>query len=152
MPTLCPPGWRLADLHDLLLSAEATQSRPERCGFGEYEARPDGLYRVTVVRGQIIDQRLANFTAVIVRQIRFSDGAEDELRFEIRARLNGRTTTFCLPAALFVALGWVSEVLGAEAYVASGKRRRSGRYRRPILPPQPLPRPNLDTGGLPASR
>src|SRR5215472_5275570 len=68
---------------------------------------------------------IPNFTARIKSQIRMHDGVEATHTFEIEATINGRSSTFLVPAAQFGSMNWVLENLGAEAVVYPNQEKRT---------------------------
>jgi hypothetical protein len=69
--------------------------------------------------------RITNFKAKITSDIRMDDGVECIHTFEIEATINGRTSTFLVPAAQFGNMNWVPENLGAEAVVFPNQEKRT---------------------------
>ncbi len=87
---------------------------------GEYREREDGIYRVRIVEGAEVEDRLTNFRARIIAEIARDDGQESQSALEIEARIGQRTITFRLPAHRFGAMNWPMEHLGGGAVVSAG--------------------------------
>jgi len=88
--------------------------------------KPPGLYKeedgCTVMfkpsrDGDVVEVRLCNFTAHIIRDVVEDDGAEESRTYTIKARIAGRELFFDVSAARFGALNWIEEQLGAAAIV-----------------------------------
>ncbi|MGI8551709.1 MAG: DUF3854 domain-containing protein [Dehalococcoidia bacterium] len=84
-----------------------------------YRATPDGLFRETFRKDQVIWHQLTNFRAVIRRQFLLTDGIEQQRFYEIEAVLRDITIHFTLPAEEFEAMDWVFTHLGAGAIVSA---------------------------------
>jgi hypothetical protein len=104
----------------------AAQSQPyiERNGC-LYHQRNNG-------QSTSLDQ-LTSFTARIVSDITISDGQRTERQYEIEANVQGKTTTFEIPAAQFAGLNWVAEKLGAAAILFPGPSKEHTRAAIQIL-------------------
>lgn len=87
-----------------------------------YAVTEDGrtIFRKPLREGGTVDVQLANFSAMIVREVIEDDGAETRSVFGIEARLGGRRATFEVPAERFAALHWPIEHLGPKATVSAG--------------------------------
>jgi len=81
----------------------------------QFQARPDGLFRVTTKGGQLTQVQLTNYQAAIVTNIRLDDGVESRCEFEIAAELLGRKSRFTIPASGFVTMDWPIEKMGSAA-------------------------------------
>jgi DNA polymerase I-like protein with 3'-5' exonuclease and polymerase domains len=69
--------------------------------------------------------QLANFAALIRRQIAATDGVEREIVFELDVRLpHGSRKSVQVKASEFGGMNWVPRALGAEAIVAPGQNSR----------------------------
>lgn len=64
--------------------------------------------------------RLSNFTARIVTEVTLDD-VESRKEFEIVATLRGREYRLMVPASQFSGMNWVTEKLGARAFVEPGQ-------------------------------
>jgi len=85
-----------------------------------YRATPEGLVWDRPTPDGPVPVVLTNFTAKIVADVVEDDGAEIRRRFEIEATLNGRRTSFAVPASRFTGMNWATEHLGAGAVVFPG--------------------------------
>ena len=64
---------------------------------------------------------VTNFTAAITREVVVDDGSGEPRReFQIEGMVGGRPSSFSVPSAQFRGMGWVTEHLGANAYVYPG--------------------------------
>jgi hypothetical protein len=109
-----------------LLSHATTELRPPPQEEAEspYTADGHGIYFNKLVEGGTVPVLLANFTARITADTVADDGAEAVRTFTIEAELNGRTARADVPAGKFPALGWVPELLGANAVISPGNMPR----------------------------
>jgi hypothetical protein len=88
----------------------------------QFQATPDGMFRITS-RGNVQSKiQLTNFCAAIVTNIKTDDGVETSREFEIEAELFGQRHRFTIPAAEFAAMNWHLERLGAAAIVFTNQR------------------------------
>lgn len=115
-----PKGDNGADAKDK--SKSAGDGAKERSRAGQYEAKPHGLilHKATREEGKTVEITLTNFTARIVRDVIEDDGVETRRTFEIEARLNGAAHLFDVPGSAFQGMAWVTEKMGAEAFIAPG--------------------------------
>ncbi len=115
-------GHTVADL----LSHATTELRPppQEEGGAAYTADGHGIYFNKLVEGGTVPVLLANFTAKITADTVADDGAEAVRTFTIEAELSGRTARADVPAGKFPALGWVPELLGANAVISPGNTAR----------------------------
>jgi DNA polymerase I-like protein with 3'-5' exonuclease and polymerase domains len=107
-----------------------------RCGGGEvlpdcprYKIERNNILAAKVEgRGEsraVVYYPLANFAALIRRQIAATDGVEREMVFELDVRLpRGSRKSVQVKASEFGGMNWVPRVLGAEAIVAPGQNSR----------------------------
>ena len=85
-----------------------------------YYATDRGLYWRRPTRDGETSVQLTNFTAKIVADITYDDGAEQTRTFEVETTLNGMTERFTVPVSRFPAMAWAVEHLGARALVYAG--------------------------------
>jgi hypothetical protein len=85
-----------------------------------YRATPEGLVWDRPTPDGPVPVPLTNVTAKIVADVVEDDGAEVRRRFEVEATLNGRGTSFAVPASRFSGMNWATEHLGAGAVVFPG--------------------------------
>ncbi len=100
--------------------AAGSAARREDC---PYLATPLGIVwkKPSRSEGEPISIALTNFTARIVRDVMEDDGAETRRAFEIEARISGaQNVALTVPAGGFQGMGWVTEKLGAGAFIAPG--------------------------------
>jgi len=122
-----------------ILSQPSGQSVGEwdgRCGGGEvlpgsprYKIERNTILAAKVEgRGEsraVVYYQLANFAALIRRQIAATDGVEREMVFELDVRLpHGSRKSVQVKASEFGGMNWVPRALGAEAIVAPGQNSR----------------------------
>ncbi len=88
----------------------------------QFQARPDGLFRVTVKGGGLTQVPLTNYVATIAANIRIDDGVETKREFEIAAELLGGKLRFTIPASEFARMEWPIERLGAAAITYPNQR------------------------------
>lgn len=81
------------------------------------------VWNKPVERGTV-GVHLANFSAVILRDIVEDDGAEERRQFEIETTLRGQRQRIQIPAQQFPAMSWVGEYLGAGAILEPGPGTR----------------------------
>ena len=88
-----------------------------------YRMTANGIWWLKADRdgGDPVPVRLTNFQARIVRDIVEDDGLETRHLFEVEGLLPGRgPTRQSVPAGQFASLGWVLDLLGAEAILETG--------------------------------
>ncbi len=92
------------------------------------------------VGDEIVRQRLANFSAIIVNETLEDDGVESTRFLCIEALVGGERRTVRVRASQFPALGWVTDLLGPNAILSAGFGCRE-RLREAIqlLSPSPIP-------------
>jgi hypothetical protein len=112
---------RAARYRELARQAMAdARSRPTGDGSGD---RPT-IYRLD--HGGIVWLKdgapvpLSNFSCEITGEVAQDDGLESRMLLVLKATLEGRSTTFFLPAREFVGMSWVVERLGAKALMFPG--------------------------------
>jgi Domain of unknown function (DUF3854) len=88
----------------------------------QFEARPDGMYRVTQHGDQLRRTQLTNYRAAIVTNIRVDDGVETKREFEIEAELFGQPCRFTIPASEFARMDWPMERMGSGAITFPNQR------------------------------
>jgi hypothetical protein len=115
------------DVDDLLALATTELREPpqeeedvDEAPFIPYRETSHGLVWDKPTKEGSVPTPLTNFTAKIVGDVVEDDGAEESRSFEIQAELNGRPSTFAIPAERFAGMGWPSEYLGAGAILAPG--------------------------------
>lgn len=87
---------------------------------GPYEMNDRGIIWNKVLKYGPVSIPLTNFSARIVAEVEEDDGAEVVRRFEIEAKLNGRTHKFPVKVSDFCSLGWTVRELGANAIISPG--------------------------------
>ncbi len=88
----------------------------------QFQARPEGMFRVTTKGEQLSQVQLANYRASIVTNIRLDDGLETKREFEITAELMGRTSGFTVSAPEFAQMDWPIERMGSAAITYPNQR------------------------------
>jgi hypothetical protein len=88
----------------------------------QFQARPEGMFRV-VTQGQRLSQvQLTNYRAAIIANIRLDDGVETRREFEIEAELMGEVFRFTIPASAFTTMDWPIERMGSSAITYPNQR------------------------------
>jgi Domain of unknown function (DUF3854)/Domain of unknown function (DUF927) len=86
-----------------------------------YHATSRGLAWLKPTRDGDVWIPLTNFTARLIADVVRDDGVETTREFEIEATLQGRSSSFLIPARQFDGLGWATEKLGAQAIIYPGQ-------------------------------
>jgi hypothetical protein len=98
----------------------AGQAQPA-AGQLAYRSTPAGLvWDKPAAGGGTVETLLTTFSAEILGDVAYDDGAEVERRFEVEASVGGRTTRFPVPVRRFAGLEWATEYLGHSAVVYPG--------------------------------
>ena len=105
----------LALASDILrISEEQPRSEP-------FATTPDGSTIYFKVKGEdLVEERLANFTATIVETTVEDDGVEQTRYFKIEAVVAGQPRHVTVSAESFAGLNWVNEHLGPRAILSPG--------------------------------
>ena len=120
-------GVPLRDLREAL-KRQAREHRAERRQRAAVERQAACFYRATSM-GLVYDKPtnngavevpLSNFTAKIVRVVRRSDGHDEELLYDLEARVEGKPRRLTIPAQAFAGMAWVPEHLGPSAIIYAG--------------------------------
>lgn len=88
----------------------------------QFQATPDGMFRITSRGQQQSKFQLTNFCAKVITNIQVDDGVETTREFEMEAENFGRKIRFTIPASEFAAMNWPIERLGAAAIVFANQR------------------------------
>ena len=88
----------------------------------QFQAKPEGLFRVTNHGERLSQVQLTNFQAAIITNVQLDDGVETRREFEIDAELMGRPKRFTIPASEFMNMNWPVERLGAAAIIFPNQR------------------------------
>lgn len=106
--------------------AAVTESSPsstaDAASTYPYEMKDEGIVRVKETKAGSEKIRLTNFAARITDEVIEDDGVETKRHVQIQATVNGRTSSFSLPAAKFQQMDWPMESMGPEAYVLPNQR------------------------------
>jgi len=86
-----------------------------------YEAATHGIFMHKAVGDKFTLVPLTNFLARIVADVQKDDGIETQRLFEIEARLGDKCMRKPIAAERFASLGWVTEMLGAQAIIYPGQ-------------------------------
>src|SRR6185437_8008889 len=81
----------------------------------QFEATPEGIFRIKSGGQQLSKIQLTNFCSKIITNIQVDDGIETNREFEIETEFLGRKNRFVVPAAEFITMNWPIERLGAAA-------------------------------------
>ncbi len=114
-----PPGWTSADLQRLLDEAEPFRHQ-QATRVGPYESGPDGFLRWKATKDGEVSIPITNFTARIVQDVTYDDGAERSRLFEVEIHFRGRRRLVKVSACDFDGLGWVIRELGVGPLVLPG--------------------------------
>lgn len=87
-----------------------------------FEARPNGMFRLTTNGERISEVQLTTFSAEIISTTLLDDGVETKSQFEIAAQLMGRKSHFTIPASDFANMNWPIEKLGPPAIIYPNQR------------------------------
>ena len=85
-----------------------------------YKQSKDGIIWMKPSKDGVVESPLTNFTARISSEVQKDDGGEVTRYFEIKASVNGLTSTFPVSASEFPGLTWVTREMGARAIVHPG--------------------------------
>jgi hypothetical protein len=88
----------------------------------QYQARPEGMFRVTTRGEQLSQVQLSNYQAKIKTNICLDDGVETKREFEVEAESLGRLFRFTIPASEFASLEWPIDQMGAAAITFPNQR------------------------------
>ncbi len=81
----------------------------------QFQAKPEGMFRVVTRDGQLSQTQLTNYRASIKTNVTLDDGVETKLEFEMEAELMGRRFPFTIPSSKFSAMEWPIEQMGSGA-------------------------------------
>ena len=81
---------------------------------------PEGTFHVTYEEGEPVHVPLANFSAKIINELRVTDGVDEQIEFELEARLHEKRSLLTITAEEFDRMDWPLKCLGAEAIIRAG--------------------------------
>jgi hypothetical protein len=86
-----------------------------------YRASAGGILWAKPTQNGITETQITNFAAAITREVVIDDGSGETRReFQIEGTVSERTSSFRVSSAQFRSMSWVTEHLGASAYVYPG--------------------------------
>jgi hypothetical protein len=88
----------------------------------QFQARPEGMFRITTKGERLSQVQLSNYRAAITTNIRLDDGVETRREFEIKSELMGRSFQFTIPASEFASMDWPIERMGSPAITFPNQR------------------------------
>jgi hypothetical protein len=88
----------------------------------QFQARPDGMFRVVSKGEHLSETKLTNYRASIKTSITLDDGLETKREFEIESELIGRVYRFTIPASQFTGMDWPIEQMGPGAITFPNQR------------------------------
>lgn len=98
----------------------------DRGNTGGYQAKGDGIWLLKFDDGEVTGrERLANFTARVVRDTTLDDGVSPDRVFRLVARRAGRRFEFDVKGSEFEDLGWRLTEIGPDAAVESYKKNKA---------------------------
>jgi len=108
------------EILELAARAEPIPHRAESKRAGQYWSDDRGTWWDKHTKDGTVTTQLANFRASIEAQVIESDGVEERRYLELRAEVNGRESSFRVPAGSFSSMNWAMEHLGPAACVEAG--------------------------------
>jgi hypothetical protein len=88
----------------------------------QFDARPEGLFRIQTRAGELHQTRLTNYRAAVLSDIKLDDGAEVRREFEISAELSGEKHEFFVSASEFASMDWPITKIGVAAITYPNQR------------------------------
>lgn len=119
----CNPPLDTAEIEsiaDSVAKYEAGRLIQKETNDAPYEMHTNGLVWHKPTKDGPTPVPLTNFTAKIIGDVVWDDGAERSQVFEIEATSAGSTQHFIIQASQFNSMGWVVEEMGAGAVVYAG--------------------------------
>jgi hypothetical protein len=117
-------GHSVADLMALVVDSLAPLHDESERRSGPYLASKRGLFYLKPEGDYVVDIRLANFSARIVRHLKRDDGLETTQEHEIECYHGDETTTVSVLASKFTSMGWVAERLPPRYILCAGSTVR----------------------------
>lgn len=81
----------------------------------QFQARPDGMFRISASGERLTQTQLTNYQASITANVRLDDGVETRLELEMECELMTRRFRFTLPASEFQCMDWPIKHMGSGA-------------------------------------
>jgi hypothetical protein len=88
----------------------------------QFQARPEGMFRVIQKGEHLSETQLSNYRASIITNILLDDGSETKREFEMETELLTRSYRFTIPASKFANMDWPMEMMGPAAITLPNQR------------------------------